>query len=217
MIIKGKPLSPFFYKFVCFWVELILKCYLRKFKLRKVDLNPNHSYILMSNHFSFLDGLFAFYITRNHFFKPGYMKQMHIMSLKRQMQKNPWLRLIGSFSVDPGKLSIQESFSHAANLLNQPGNLLLFYPQGNLESLHVREIYFEDGLNQIVPQIIGPCQIIWSSNIIEYFEGVRPEISFNLLDCGLVKDYDFKEIQERINHHHQDVILKGFRFTLEKN
>jgi hypothetical protein len=50
------------------------------------------------------------------------------------MEKKWWLRHLGSFSVDPGKLSVNESLAYAAEILNEPGNLLLFFPQGNLES-----------------------------------------------------------------------------------
>ncbi|RZK48168.1 MAG: glycerol acyltransferase [Pedobacter sp.] len=213
MIIKGKPLNSFSYKFICFWVELILKVYLRKINLRAVEIKPGHSYLLLSNHFSFMDGLFAFYISRKLFYKNGYMRHLHIMSLKQQMLKNPWLKWVGSFSVDPGKLSLPASFSYAAEILSKPGNMLLFYPQGNLESLHIRKIHFEDGINQIIPQVQGPCQIIWTSNIVEYFEGIRPTITCNLLDCGLISDYDMDSLEKKINLHHQNALDAEIRFT----
>ena len=131
------------------------------------------------------------------------------------MEKNWWLRYIGSFSIDPGKRSIEESFSYAAEILAEPGNVLLFYPQAKLESIYIRHIHFEDGINQIVPQIDGKCQLIWSSNVIEYFESTKPTLSLNLLDCGSNQDYDFTALSEKVNHHHRASIMQNFRFTTE--
>jgi hypothetical protein len=128
------------------------------------------------------------------------------MSLKKQLQKNSWLKYCGSFSIDPGKRSIAESFRYAGSILSEPGNLLLFYPQGNLESLFTRTIRFEDGLNEIVPKIKGKCQLIWCSNLIEYFESTRPTVEFNLLDCGTNQDFDFDGMLRKVNAFHQQAI-----------
>ena len=143
------------------------------------------------------------------------MKRLYIMSLKRQMQKNPWMRYIGSFSIDPGKYSIQESFNYAAEVLSEPGNLLLFYPQAKLESSHIRYIKFEDGIAEIVPKIKGNCQLIWSSNLIEYFESLKPSVYFNMLDCGTNNEFDFDTLKKKVNEHHQQAIAKNIRFTNE--
>ncbi len=131
------------------------------------------------------------------------------------MEKNPWLRYVGSFSVDPGKRSIAESFDYAAEILSEPGNLLLFFPQGKLESCHIRNIQFEDGIRQIIPQIKGNCQLIWSSNIIEYFESIKPSVYFNMLDCGTNDAFDFELLKERVNKHHKDALRANIRFTDE--
>ncbi|MCY1542197.1 hypothetical protein D9M68_779340 [compost metagenome] len=143
------------------------------------------------------------------------MRRLYIMSLKKQMEKNWWLRYIGSFSIDPGKRSIDESFTYAAEVLSKPGNLLLFYPQAKLESSQIRHIHFEDGLNQIIPKIEGKCQLVWSSNIIEYFESTKPSLYYNLLDCGTNKNYDFEALKQKVNLHHYSSITQNFRFTEE--
>ena len=143
------------------------------------------------------------------------MKRLYIMSLKKQMQKNKWLRYCGSFSIDPGKRSISESFEYAAEILSQPGNLLLFYPQGQLESNHIRRIQFEDGLNEIMLRTDGKCQLIWSSNIFEYFESSKPSVYFDMLDCGTSGSFVFESIKQKINTHHKNALDKHVRFTRE--
>lgn len=215
MIIKSRPLPPFFFKCGAILVGWFLKRRFNKLLIRDIGIKSGHSYLLMCNHFSFLDGLLAYYLCNKLFWKTGGMRKLYIMSLKKQMEKNKWLRYVGSFSVEPGRRSIKESFAYAAEVLSEPGNLLLFYPQGNLESSHIRHIRFEDGLNEIVPAIKGNCQLVWSSNIVDFFESTKPSVSFNLLDCGTNKDYDFERLKREVNAHHRRSVERNIRFTVE--
>ena len=131
------------------------------------------------------------------------------------MEKNPWLRYMGSFSVEPGKRSITESFEYAAEMLNKPGNLLMFFPQGELESCHIRHIKFDEGLYEIATRITGNCQLLWTSNIIEYFESIQPSVHFNMLDCGTVKEFDFEALKKKVNIFHREAIERTIRYTKE--
>lgn len=215
MIIKSKPLSPFFIKCFGFIIGLVFKRRSNKLMVNTVDLKPDHSYILMCNHFSFWDGFWAFYMCYKYFNKPGGVKRIYAMSLKQQMLKNKWLQYIGSFSVEPGKRSIQESFDYAAEILSEPGNLLLFYPQGKLESMHVRNIKFDEGLYEIVTRIKGDCQLIWCSNVAEYFESLRPTLHATMLDCGTNHNFDFDKLKKKVNKHHIKCIESNIRYTDE--
>jgi hypothetical protein len=215
MIIKSKPLPPFFFKCGAILIGLLFKRRFNKLVIKDIPVKPGHSYILMCNHYSFMDGLWAYYLCNKMIWGEGKMKRLYIMSLKKQMQINKWLRYIGSFSVDPGKRSIKESFAYAAEVLSEPGNLLLYYPQGNLESNHIRHIHFEEGIREIIPQIKGKCQLIWASSILEYFESTKPSMYFHVLDCGTGDDFDFEELKEKVNLHHRKAIESHIRYTKE--
>ncbi len=209
MIIKSKPLHPFFFWWGALFVGIFLRSRFNKIKISPIALKANHSHLIMCNHFSFLDGFLVFYLTSKIFRK----KKLHIMVMKKQMEKNWWLRYIGCFSIDRGKRSIEETFAYTAQLLANPKNVVVIYPQGNMESTHIRHIQFEDGLNQIVPNVKGKCQLVWSSNIMEYFESTKPSLHYNLLDCGTIDNYDFDDLKEKVNLHHKTSIEKNFRFT----
>jgi 1-acyl-sn-glycerol-3-phosphate acyltransferase len=198
-------------------VERVLKSRLNKLVINPIEIKPGHSYILLCNHFGFGDGFLGFYLAWKVILKQGQMKRLYIMSVKKQMQKNRWLRYCGSFSVEPGKVSIRESFAYAAEQLAEPGNLLLFFPQGNLESCHIRSIKFQEGIAEIIPLIKGNCQIIWTSNIIEYFESLSPSVYFNMLDCGTNHNFDFDALKQQVNQHHLQSIKQNIRFTDEEN
>lgn len=216
MIIKPKPVSLFWLKLAGYCVTIALKVTKNKLIIRPVDIRPNHSYLLLCNHFSFADGFISFYLAYQTLIKQGKMKRLYIMVLKKQIEKNPWLRYFGAFSVEPGKiLSIKESLAYAAEVLNTPGNVLLFFPQGNLESCHVQTIQFQDGLATLVPQIEGDCQLLWSSNIIEYFESIKASVYFDMLDCGTNKSFDFDSLQQQVNAHHKAALKSNIRFTKE--
>jgi len=215
MIIKAKPIPMFF---VRLGIGPLLWFYRRRFNkmiINDIDIKAGHSYILMCNHFGFLDGFFAYYLCFKLIKKQQKLKHIYTMSVKKQMEKNWWLKYSGSFSVEPGKRSVAESLDYAASLLNEPGNLLIYYPQGNLESAYIRHIEFKDGIYEIVTRTKGNCQLIWGSVLLEYFESTKQSVYFNLLDCGTNHDFDFEQLKENVNAHHLQSIKKNIRFTDE--
>lgn len=215
MIIKAKTFPIPLFKIGLYFVSWLVSKRFHKLTINKVNFKPDTSYLLLCNHFSFWDGFLAAYLVRNTIHKAHGIKGLYFMSLKKQMQMNPWLKYVGSFSVSPGKISVGESVAYAAEKLSTPGNVLVLYPQGNLESSHVRKIEMQDGINAIIPQIKGNCQIIWSSNLTEYFESLKPSVYFHMMDCGTNQDFHFESLQKKINTFHKEAIQKQIRFTNE--
>ncbi|MES3017572.1 MAG: 1-acyl-sn-glycerol-3-phosphate acyltransferase [Bacteroidota bacterium] len=217
MIIKPKLLPTFLTRISFYFLNWFLRKRFNKLLIHKVPIKPDHSYLLMCNHFSFWDGMWATYLSGHALNTEGQKNKLYIMVLKKQMQMNPWLKYFGCFSVSPGTHSVSESISYAAELLNTPGNVVLMYPQGNLESSHVRHIVMKEGIEEIVNRVQGNCQLLWSSNLTEYFESLRPSIHFHMLDCGTAKDFDFVKLGQNINAHHKAAVQKQFRFTEESS
>jgi len=215
MIIKAKPFPGFVIEWAAIIATRMFRRRFNKMIINEMPIKPGHSYILMCNHFSFLDGFLAIYLCLNGIHKRQALNGFFIMSLKKQMQKHKWLKYLGAFSIAPGSPSMEESLNYAAEILSKPGNLLLYYPQGNLESAHIRYIEFKDGLSLIVPKIEGNCQLIWCSIIMEYFESTKPSVYYNMLDCGTNNDFDFDVIKEKVNKHHLQAIKNNIRFTKE--
>jgi 1-acyl-sn-glycerol-3-phosphate acyltransferase len=215
MIIKAKPLPFIFIKWSALFIGWVLKRRFNKIMINGAEIKPGCSHILMCNHFSFWDGFFAIYLSFKVIDKKQKLKGLYTMSLKKQMEKKRWLKYFGSFSVDPGKRSVDESLGYAASLLNTPGNVLIYYPQGNLESSHIRHIEFKDGIYEIVNRTKGDCQLLWSSNLTEYFESLKPSLYFNMLDCGTGREFDFEKLKQKVNEHHRLALKKNIRFTIE--
>lgn len=216
MIIKPKLLPKPIYLGGAKFLNWFLKRRFNKLVIDDVPLKSDCSYLLMCNHLGFWDGFWALFLVYNAFYKKQNLNGFNIMILKKQLQKNPWLRYFGCFSIVPNSKSSAESLAFAAEILNKPGNILIMFPQGNLESIYVREIVVKDGINEILKRVKGKCQLIWSSNLIEYFESLKPSVYFKMLDCGTNTDFNFENLKADINTHHQQAIQKQFRFTEEK-
>ena len=216
MIIKAKPLPRSiligFAKF-CAWV---FKWRFNKIKIYETEILKDHSYIIMCNHFSFWDGFWAGYIVLKSMLKqePN-LRSFYIMSLKKQILKNPWLTRFGSFSVEPGSASVAESLAYAAEILSVPGNVFLFFPQAMLESNHVRQIEMRNGIAEIMKNVKGSCQLVWSSNLIEYFESLKPSVYCHMLNCGTNHEFNLEEFKAKVNQHHRAAIKKQIRYTEE--
>lgn len=215
MIIKAKPLPTAIFMGlakVLFW---FLKRRFNKMIIHKVAIQPNKSYLLMCNHLGFWDGFWACYLAYYAIHKQQKLSGIYFMVLKKQMQKNKWLKYFGAFSIVPHARSSKESLKYATDILNNPGNLLVMFPQGNIESQHVRHIEIKDGVNTLITSIKGSCQLIWSSNLTEYFESLKQSVYFHMLDCGNNEDFEFEAFKAKINTHHISAIKKQFRFTSE--
>lgn len=213
MIIKA---NPFPFSLMVFIGKILIWLLKRRFK--KIVVHPmeetslDSSYIFMSNHFSFLDGFIAGYLLKQELYDKGALKGVYIMVLEKQIQQNKWITKFGGFSVAPGTDSVKESLAYAAEILSQPGNVLLLYPQGKIESNHVDYINVRNGINEIVPQIKGSCQLLWSTNLVDYYEGIKPSLYCHLLNCGTNADFDFERLKNKINEHHTQALRKQIRF-----
>ncbi|TAF45902.1 MAG: glycerol acyltransferase [Sphingobacteriales bacterium] len=215
MIIQAKALPFYVFKYGIRFLTWVFGRMFNKLVIKKAKVYKNHSYLLMCNHFSFWDGFWACYLCLNGIHEGTNMKGFYVMILEKQLQKNMFLRYLGCFSVAPGRASVSESLAYAAQILNTPGNVLLMYPQGNLESQYVRHIVVKEGIIEIIKRIKGDCQLLWSSNFIEYFESFKPSVYFNVLDCGAAKNFEMNTFTTAINKHHTAAMQHRFRFTKE--
>ena len=122
------------------------------------------------------------------------------------LQQRIWLRRLGSFSISRTSRDMLNSMQYAAQLLNDPQNGVTVFPQGSLESNYSEQIRIEKGINYLIKNIKGDCQIIYCAVFTDYFESFKPTAYFHLLDCGDSKSVDFEELNKNINAFHQQAI-----------
>lgn len=216
MIIKAKPLPLALVLIFGRVISFLLKRKFNKMKLVETEILPDHAYLYLSNHFSFLDGFIALHIICTELYKKKkVIKNMYFLILDKQLQQNKWMKLFGAFPINPRSIQVKETLAYSASLLNNPGNVLVLFPQGRIESNHVREIDVKAGITEIIPLIKGNCQILYTSNLIDYFEGIKPSLYTYMYDCGTNKDFNFEILKDRINQFHKQAVKQQIRFSKE--
>ncbi len=193
-------------KIFAFFLERKLKRKFSTISVSEINLKENHSVILLMNHFSWWDGFLGGYLINNHL-----KKKFHIMMQEDHLANRKMLRLLGAYSIKKDSRESLISLKYSAQILEDPQNAILLFPQGELESMHTHKIHIEKGVEYIIKNCKSPCQIIYSATILDYYEGFKPQVRFELLDCGTNTDWNFENLKTIINSHHQSAIEKGLR------
>ena len=162
---------------------------------------PGHSVLLLCNHFGWWDGMWANFLAYLHLHRKSY-----VMMQEDHLQARMWVNHLGAFSINKSSRDMIRSLQHAADLLNNPENLVVVFPQGELISNHTTEIKVEKGIERLINNIKGPCQIVYHCALIEYFESLKPSAYFHLFDCGVAGEVTLEELTEKINTFHRQAL-----------
>jgi 1-acyl-sn-glycerol-3-phosphate acyltransferase len=155
--------------------------------------------IILANHFSWWDGFFVVYINYRFF-----QKKFHVMMLEEQLKKHRILSKAGAFSVNKKKKSVLESIEYCISLLDKPENLLLFYPQGEIQSSYHYPLKFEKGLLKILDGTNKEFQLIFLVVLTDYFSNRRPVLCLNMTEYS--GPFNHSEIEKAYNNFMMECI-----------
>jgi 1-acyl-sn-glycerol-3-phosphate acyltransferase len=130
--------------------------------------------LVLSNHMSWWDGFWVNYLNQKVF-----QRKFYFMMLEEQLRKFSFFRNTGAFSVKKGSRSAVESLRYASKLLSDKQNMVLMFPQGEIQSMHQQEIVFEKGLEIILKMTENPVQIVFVANLTDYFSQAKPLLAIN--------------------------------------
>lgn len=140
------------------------------------ELNhSNKALLIIANHISWWDGFWIVYLNLKKLHR-----RFHFMMLKEQLEKNWYFKYAGGYSVERKSRSIIESLDYTAWLLNNPKNLVLMFPQGEIKSMHEQEMVFEKGIQRIIEKASNEIQIIFVANMIDYFSAPKPGLYMHI-------------------------------------
>ena len=123
----------------------------------EVKTDNNLAILMIANHFSWWDGFFQLQLNLK-FFK----KKYHFMMLEKQMRKYSILRKIGASSIEKGSRSILDSLKYLVEVIQNPENLFLFFPEGKIKSIYTEEFKFEKGaINYILKKVTFDFQFVF--------------------------------------------------------
>ena len=161
----------------------------------EVKTDNNLAILMIANHFSWWDGFFQLQLNLK-FFK----KKYHFMMLEKQMRKDSILRKIGASSIEKGSRSILDSLKYLVEVIQNPENLFLFFPEGKIKSIYTEEFKFEKGaINYILKKVTFDFQFVFNVNLIDYSSFKRPEVSVYYKTHKINSNTNATEIEKDYN------------------
>jgi 1-acyl-sn-glycerol-3-phosphate acyltransferase len=161
-----------------------------------IDIDKSRSILLIANHYSFWDSLILFCVNDQLFHK-----KFHVMILEETSRKETFLKYAGAFSVSKNTKDVLLSLNYAANLLDDPDNLVLIFPQGQLYPNFTTYINFEKGVQRIINQAQGKFQLVFAAAFIQYFKHIKPTATVYFKTENVI--YAGKSINELQNAYQQ--------------
>lgn len=128
--------------------------------------------LMLANHFCWWDGFIQYRINQALFHR-----RLHVMMLEEQLKKHPILAQCGCFSVRKNSRSMLCSLEYCLDIMRTPGNMLLLFPQGRIESIHVTAPGFESGIGYLLDRIGGEYRIVLDINLPDYGAGRKPALN----------------------------------------
>lgn len=138
-------------------------------------INRDLPVLLISNHVSWWDGFWAMYLNLKVF-----KRKFHFMMLEEQLRKYWFFNYSGGYSVNKRSRTIIETIDYTAELLHNKENMVLIFPQGEIESMHKQTFYFEKGLESILRKVENEIQVVFIANMIDYFSEPKPGIYLHI-------------------------------------
>lgn len=199
-MIKPKSNSIIF-TFFSWYISKIIGKDFAAFHHNNVPFEINKAILLLANHFSWWDGFLIFHLNKIYF-----KKKFHVMVLQDTAEKVKFLKYLGAFSVQKNAKSIVKSLDYAGELLDNPENLVLIFPQGELHSAHVSSISFEKGVTRIISASKKQFQYIFAAVLIDYFDKRKPTVTTHLQIWEAQEYASLQVIKSAYNKHYENAI-----------
>jgi 1-acyl-sn-glycerol-3-phosphate acyltransferase len=191
--------KPFYVWLFNQYTRIMLKKHFHEININSNVRPRNIATVIIANHFSWWDGFFVVHINYIMFHK-----RFHVMMLEEQLKKHRILSKAGAFSVTKKKKSVLESIDYCISLLDDPENLLLFYPQGEIQSSYHFPLKFEKGLLKILDGTNREFQLVFLVVLTDYFSNKRPVLNLNMTEFS--GPFTHSEIEKAFNNFMMECI-----------
>ena len=149
--------------------------------------------LMIGNHVSWWDGFLAQFINLELF-----QRRIHIMMLEEQLEKRMFLNKTGAYSIKKGTRSALESLSYTAEILSDPANMVILYPQGSIHPVTDLPVTFEKGWYRVFKLLKGPIQMVFYVTLFDYFSHRKPELHLYLYEYAY-EGRSLEEMEEDFN------------------
>jgi len=176
------------------------------------EMNLCTPVIFYANHAYWWDGFWSPLCTEEFFHQ-----KLHIIIEFQQLQKHRFFTRIGAFSLDRSRpRSAVETLRYAAELLtakSERQNALWIFPQGRIESVDKRPLFFFKGTASILSRSLDTIAGIYLVSVvsrIEYLDEQKPELFLSFSEPLLVTARecpdpgDLTKYMQRMTEQHLD-------------
>lgn len=168
------------------YLDRLLKKYFQDFVLVNQFplLKSDRSLIVAPNHFSWWDGFFVYYSMKK---LTG--KKIFIMMLEEQLKRYWFFQKVGCFSTNPNnKQSTVATLKYTLELLKNPDNCVVIFPQGEIEPFDKNPLNYNKGIEFLTERSTNEFDIMPIANKIYYTNQKRPFILMRANDLINSKD-----------------------------
>lgn len=132
----------------------------------------NEGMIITPNHFSWWDGFFIDYAIQ-----PFSKRIFFILMLEEQLKRYWFFQKIGAFSINPkNPKGISTTFNYMVEIIRDSNNVLIFYPQGEIEAYEKRPLTVKEGLKTVIGMTNSPVNILPAAFKIKYSNNKKPDV-----------------------------------------
>jgi len=174
------------------YTDFFLKRAFREIKIIGNGIIPDSPVLIIANHFSWWDGFIQLYLNYR-----VINKKFHVMMLEFQLKKFMILNKAGAFSVKKNSRDILHSLKYSEEILSDKNNLLLIFPQGEIQTLYTDAFKFEKGIEKLIRNK-NIC-LIFNVNLIDYFSFKKPSLNIYYKIYPLFEDVKIDEIENAYN------------------
>ncbi|MDD4108623.1 MAG: lysophospholipid acyltransferase family protein [Prolixibacteraceae bacterium] len=196
----------FLYPFFEWYGDIRISNHFKKIHITGNIADRDLPFLIIPNHFSWWDGFFISYLNRRIFHK-----KFHVMMLEQQLRTHSYFRKTGAFSIESSPKDIIKSMCYAAEILQNPENLLTFFPQGQFESSYQQPLHFKKGISWLLNNLRNEVRVIFAANLTEYFESPKPHLFIYFME------YNYRELgtdSTQIEKYYNDFYKKSFKQNL---
>ena len=200
--------NTFIFNFFSWYIEFIIKKDFSAFNYDPAEVKNDASILLLANHFSWWDGFFIFYINKKLF-----KKQFHVLVNSDNYKKVGFLKYLGAFAPEKKGKDIFDTLNYAGELLDNPNNLVLVFPQGKLHSNHAKSIVFEKGVMQMINASQKKINIIFAATFVDYFAKRKPSANTYLQSWENEEYVSLQLLKSAYNKHYDQSLVKQTQIT----
>jgi hypothetical protein len=188
------------FNFFSWYIRYLLKKDFSAHTFNKPEVNAQEAILLLSNRFSWWDGFLMFQLNRLVF-----KKEFHVLVTDEDYKKQWFLKYVGAFAAEGKGKDVVETLLYAGQLLNNPNNLVLLFPQGKLYPGYVSSIAFEKGVMQVINASKKKFQIIFAANLMDYSER-KPKVKTCLGNWEAEEYMSLQLLKSEYNKHYDQAV-----------